>query len=73
VLAAPDVMQEYEHSLNPDLGLHTDAQSEWGAAEDLLHFASRDSARSWPKNRAYVGRRCTTRGAAIPAVRTVPS
>jgi hypothetical protein len=39
VRAAPDVMQEYEHSLNPDLVLHTNAQSEWGAAEDLLHFA----------------------------------
>ena len=39
--SAPDVVLEYEYSLNPDLLLDTAARSEWAAAEDLLRLARR--------------------------------
>ncbi|HEU4368691.1 MAG TPA: adenylyl-sulfate kinase [Methylomirabilota bacterium] len=39
--SAPDVVLEYEYSLNPDLLLDTAARSEWAAAEDLVRLARR--------------------------------
>jgi adenylylsulfate kinase len=38
---APDIVLEYEYSLNPDLVLDTATRSEWTAREDLLRLARR--------------------------------
>ncbi len=38
---APDIVLDYEHSLCPDLILHTDVQDVWSAVEAVLRLANR--------------------------------
>ncbi len=48
VAEAPDLVFDYEHSLHPELTLHTDVQDLWSAVRDVLHLADRLHRRETP-------------------------